>query len=47
VLTVCDNTKVELSGVRKAVGLHHSVNVPAEVEGTDEKRPGALANVPG
>jgi len=46
VLTVCDNTKESRRSERLWACITAS-NVPAEVKGTDEKRPGAFANLPG
>jgi arsenate reductase len=46
VLTVRDNAKESCPVFfGKAARLHHSFNDPAEVEGTDEKRPGAFRKV--
>jgi arsenate reductase len=46
VLTVCDNAKESCPVFfGKAVGLHHTFNDPAAVEGTDEKRLGAFRKV--
>jgi arsenate reductase len=46
VLTVCDNAKESCPVFfGKAVRLHHNVNDPGAVEGTDEKRLGAFRKV--